>query len=68
MLKSELKERSHRFKTALEVSSILFFSIIILVYIFIKKEEVKFDADDIILITILVLRFIKFIKAFKQVR
>lgn len=55
MLKSELKERSHRFKTALEVSSILFFSIIILVYIFIKKEEVKFDADDIILITILVL-------------
>ena len=55
MLKSELKERSHRFKTALEVSSIFFFSIIILVYIFIKKDEFKFDADDIILITILVL-------------
>ena len=55
MLKSELKERSHRFKTALEVSSILFFSIIILVYIFIKKDEVKFDADDIMLITILFL-------------
>ena len=55
MLKSELKERSNRFKTALEVSSIFIFSVIILVYIFIKKDQIEFDADDIILITILVL-------------
>lgn len=55
MLKSELKERSNRFKTALEVSSIFIFSVIILIYIFIKKDDIKFDADDIILITILVL-------------
>lgn len=55
MLKSELKERSNRFKTALEVSSIFIFSVIILVYIFVKKDQINFDADDIILITILVL-------------
>ena len=55
MLKSELKERSNRFKTALEVSSIFIFSVIILVYIFVKKDDIKFDADDIILIAILVL-------------
>ena len=55
MLKSELKERSNRFKTALEVSSIFIFSVIILVYIFVKKDQINFDADDIILIAILVL-------------
>ena len=55
MLKSELKERSNRFKTALEVSSIFIFSVVILVYIFVKKDDIKFDADDIILIAILVL-------------
>ena len=55
MLKSELKERSNRFKTALEISSTFIFSIIILVYIFVKKDEIEFDVDDVILITILVL-------------
>ena len=55
MLKSELKERSNRFKTALEVSSIFILTIIILVYIFVKKEDIDFGTDDIILIAILVL-------------
>jgi len=55
MLKSELKERSNRFKTALEVSSIFILTIIILVYIFIKKDDIDFGTDDIILIAILVL-------------
>ena len=55
MLKSELKERSNRFKTALEVSSIFILTIIILVYIFVKKDDIDFGTDDIILIAILVL-------------
>ncbi|MGP1533287.1 MAG: EAL domain-containing protein [Campylobacter sp.] len=55
MLKSELKERSNRFKTALEISSIFILSIIILMYIFVKKDDIDFDVNDIILITILVL-------------
>ena len=55
MLKSELKERSNRFKTALEVSSIFILTIIILVYIFVKKDDIDFGTDDIILIVILVL-------------
>jgi putative diguanylate cyclase/phosphodiesterase len=37
------------------VSSIFIFSVIILVYIFVKKDQINFDADDIILIAILVL-------------
>ena len=55
MLKSELKERSNRFKTALEVSSIFILTIIIVVYIFVKKEDIDLGTDDIILIAILVL-------------
>ena len=55
MLKSELKERSNRFRTALEISSIFIFSVIILMYIFVKKDDIDFDINDIILITILVL-------------
>ena len=55
MLKSELKERSNRFKTALEISSIFILSVIILMYIFVKKDQIDFDVNDIILITILVL-------------
>ena len=55
MLKSELKERSNRFKTALEISSIFILSVIILMYIFVKKGDIDFNANDIILIVILVL-------------
>lgn len=60
VLQSEKKERSKRFKMALEISMPFFFMIVFLVYMFIKRDNLNLENDEIILLAILIISQVYF--------
>ncbi|WP_170019561.1 EAL domain-containing protein [Campylobacter sp. RM16190] len=55
MLDSQIKERSRRFISAIEISIPFFALILFFAYVFIKRDEVNLENDEIVLLIVLII-------------